>query len=122
MGLFWKKATGNSAVAGLAYGFVLGSIKFLIQVLEMIGVEVSPLIKSINNIQPYYYSFFILVTSLLVIYLVSSRSPAPQYDKIKNFIYDRGDLKINNTHSTTMLKVLSFIFVCCFGVIYYVFW
>ncbi len=81
IGLFWKRANGNGAIAAFALGFVLAALLVMNSILGWI--------PSISNIHFLYTTGILFVICSLAIVIVSMATAPPPAEKIDGMIWSR---------------------------------
>ena len=87
LGLFWKRINGRGAVAGLACGFVLGMLKFTVEVLTQTEVIESGVLKSIGDYNFLFASGWLFGITVVVVTLVSHTCAPPPAEQIAGLTY-----------------------------------
>jgi len=89
-GIFFKRLNGPGCLATLAVGFLLGLFRLAIDTpVALMGHEYAPgsFFWVINNVFFQYYSIVILIVCIIVFYVVSYMTRAPDYDKISGLAF-----------------------------------
>ena len=93
-GVFFKRLNAKGCLAALVFGFFLGMVRLAVDTpvaLKLQGFETGynpgSFLWIVNNIYFQYYSLFVFVMSVLVMFAVSYATKAPALDKIKGLTY-----------------------------------
>ncbi len=93
-GVFFKRLNARGCLAALLFGFFLGMVRLAVDTpvaLGLTGFEAGyapgSFLWIINNIYFQYYSLFVFVMSVIVMFAVSYASEAPSADQIKGLTY-----------------------------------
>ena len=111
LGLFIKRINSQGAMAALYTGAVLGIIRLLSEINGFNNILTQPLFL--------HFALYLFIICSLVMLAVSYLTPEPDYDKIKNLIYQKSDPKNKNYFSQDAL--LSYFLVLVVLIIWYVF-
>ena len=93
-GVFFKRLNANGCLAALIFGFFLGVVRLAVDTPVALGLQgfeggyaSGSFLWIVNNIYFQYYSLFVFVMSLLVMFAVSYATKAPALEKIKGLTY-----------------------------------
>ena len=93
-GVFIKRLNANGCLAALVFGFFLGVVRLAVDTpvaLKLEGFEAGydpgSFLWIVNNIYFQYYSLFVFVMSVIVMFAVSYATEAPSLEKIKGLTY-----------------------------------
>ncbi len=87
-GLFWKRANGNGAIAGLLIGFIVAVFLLTLEVWAA-GGELSGILADINDIHFLHKAAYLLLVSFVILAVVSlASSPSPQH-QVEEYTYSR---------------------------------
>ena len=111
LGIFIKRINAQGAMAALYTGAILGIVRLVSEV------------NGINNIltQPLFLHFalYLFLVCSLVMIAVSYMTPEPDYEKIKDIIYQPSNTK--NTEGLKTDKLLTFLLIIFVLIIWYIF-
>jgi SSS family solute:Na+ symporter len=93
-GVFFKRLNANGCMAALLFGFFLGVVRLAVDTpvaLKLEGFEAGydpgSFLWIVNNVYFQYYSRFVFVMSLLVMFAVSYATKAPSPEQLKGLTY-----------------------------------
>ncbi len=88
VGMFWKRANANGAIAALIFGFFMGCLIAVSAVFcTLYGDEANGLFQFIHSIHFLHQTFFLFVLCIIVEVVVSLRSALPPDDKIRDYTW-----------------------------------
>jgi SSS family solute:Na+ symporter len=116
LGVFWKRANADGAVAGIAIGIV-SAVFFL-------GFSNSRWMPAIHFL---YVAAIIFGMSCLAVFTVSLLTAPPPVKKVRDFtwqrkIYDQETIEINNLPVTWNYRYLSILLIAFLALILLLFW
>jgi SSS family solute:Na+ symporter len=85
---------GDGAISSLLVGFVLGAVRFIMEVLDKTAHYQSPFIRKLVDLNFLHYSIFMFVVCTIVLISVSFMFPAPDRKKIAGLTFATVDDKI----------------------------
>lgn len=86
VGLLWKRASGAAALATLLTGFVLGSLRFIVELGVKGGWITSPALVNFASINFLHFAIILFVVSLIVIVGVSVATRRPTAENLSIFV------------------------------------
>src|ERR1700726_750082 len=81
-GILWPRLNGQGAITSLLVGFVLGAVRFVLEVLDKSAHYQSSAIPALIDINFLHYSIVMFIVCALVLIGVSMLFPAPDRKKI----------------------------------------
>lgn len=84
-GLLWKRANGTGAFAALMTGFVLGALRFGLEIAVKAGAISEGLLHSYATFNFLHFAIFLFVVATGVLVVVSLASQAPSSEQLKIF-------------------------------------
>jgi SSS family solute:Na+ symporter len=88
LGIFSRRATPNSGLIGLAFGFVMGMSRLALQVMHnSFDVDLPDFLQVIVDINWLYFSFILFVSTCLVIFGVSMVTPKASVEQLAGLTY-----------------------------------
>ena len=86
-GVFWKRLNAQACIRAMVVGFIVGIFRMLVDTPITLGLTKSypegSFLWIINNINFQYFSILITIISAIVMVVVSYKTAAPDYAKIK---------------------------------------
>jgi len=102
LGLLWKRVNGKGALAALLSGFVLGAIRFIVELGVKSGsIKWEPFVK-LANINFLHYSIILFVISGAILIVVSLLTEQPSKENLSIFTVERDDV---STHPSNRLNI-----------------
>ena len=116
IGVFWKRANANGALAGIAIGIVSAAF--------FLGFSGSKWMPAIHFL---YIAVIIFGMSCLAVFAVSLLTDPPPEKKVKNFawqrkIYERETIELSNLPVTWNYRYLSVLLIACLALILLLYW
>ena len=93
-GILWTRINGQGAISSLLVGFALGTVRFIMEVLDKTQHYESPLIRRLVDINFLHYAIFMFVVCTVVLIGVSYMFPAPDRRKLAGLTFATVDDKI----------------------------
>ncbi len=93
-GIAWTRMNGEGAISSLLVGFVLGAVRFIMEVLDKTAHYTSGFIRTLVDVNFLHYSIFMFVVCTIVLIAVSYMFPAPDRKKIAGLTFATVDDKI----------------------------
>jgi solute:Na+ symporter, SSS family len=93
-GILWTRINGQGAISSLLVGFVLGTVRFIMEVLDKTQHYESPLIRRLVDTNFLHYAIFMFVVCTVVLIGVSFLFPAPDRRKLAGLTFATVDEKI----------------------------
>lgn len=84
-GLLWKRANGSGAFAALMTGFVLGGLRFVLEIAVKAKMIESGLLHSYATFNFLHFAIFLFAVSLLVLIVISLTGAAPSAENLEIF-------------------------------------
>jgi SSS family solute:Na+ symporter len=105
-GILWPRLNGQGAISSLLVGFVLGAVRFVLEVLDKSAQYKSGAIRWIVDMNFLHYAIFMFVVCTVVLIVVSMMYPAPERKKLAGLTFATVDDKIDATdvHAPAMAK------------------
>jgi SSS family solute:Na+ symporter len=97
IGILWTRPNGAGAITSLLTGFVLGTARFVFEVLDKTGHYASPAIRWLVDMNFLHYAIFMFVVCAVVLIGVSLVTPAPDRRKLAGLTFETVDDKIETT-------------------------
>lgn len=108
-GLLWKRANGSGAFAALMTGFVLGGLRFILEIFVKTGAIEGGLLHSYATFNFLHFAVFLFVVSLIVLSVVSLMTAAPDAQQLAMFAAAEGEHIVDSQRGLNI--VLSVILV-----------
>ncbi len=111
MAILWSKANEKGASAGLVAGFILGSMRFLVEILIDKNIITSGLLYQYGSIHFLHFAVFLFATTVLIIAGVSAATGLPLPEKVHGLTYKyaheggKVDMTVENEGSTVLKKL-----------------
>jgi SSS family solute:Na+ symporter len=86
-GILWPRMNGKGAISSLLVGFVLGAVRFVLEVLDKTRHFDSSLIRGIVDINFLHYAIVMFLICSAVLIAVSYTSPAPSREKLAGLTF-----------------------------------
>jgi SSS family solute:Na+ symporter len=86
-GILWPRMNGKGAISSLLVGFVLGVVRFVLEVLDKTRHYDSSLIRGIVDINFLHYAIVMFLICSAVLIAVSYTSPAPSREKLAGLTF-----------------------------------
>jgi len=93
-GILWTRINGQGAISSLLVGFALGTVRFIMEVLDKTQHYESPLIRRLVDTNFLHYAIFMFVVCTVVLIGVSFMFPAPDRRKLAGLTFATVDDKI----------------------------
>ena len=93
-GILWTRMNGQGAISSLLVGFVLGAVRFIMEVLDKTEHYTSSLIRALVDLNFLHYAIFMFVVCTFVLIAVSMMFPAPDRKKLAGLTFATVDDKI----------------------------
>src|SRR5262249_224063 len=97
LGILWTRPNGAGAISSLLTGFVLGTVRFVFEVLDKSEHYDSPAIRWLVDINFLHYAIFMFVVCAAVLIGVSLVTPAPDRRKLAGLTFATVDDKLETT-------------------------
>ena len=86
-GILWKRANNKGAIACLLTGFVLGGVRFILEIRNKISPLSSDLLRDVATVNFLHYAAFLFFVCSLVLIGVSLATPPPPPGKLVNLTF-----------------------------------
>ena len=100
-GILWPRLNGQGAISSLLVGFVLGAVRFVLEVLDKTAHYQSSAIRALIDMNFLHYSIAMFVACALVLIGVSMLFPAPERQKIAGLTFATVDEKLDTVDVKT---------------------
>jgi solute:Na+ symporter, SSS family len=99
LGILWPRLNGAGAITSLLTGFVLGAVRFVLELADRAsgGRFESPVARWIIDMNFLHYAIFMFVVCSVVLVVVSLLGPAPERRKLAGLTFATVDDKIETT-------------------------
>jgi solute:Na+ symporter, SSS family len=94
-GILWPRLNGQGAISSLLVGFVLGTVRFVFEVLDKTQHYQSAAIRGLVNMNFLHYAIVMFVACSAVLIGVSMFYPAPERSKIAGLTFATIDEKLD---------------------------
>ncbi len=99
-GILWPRLNGQGAISSLLTGFVLGAVRFLLEVLDKSANYKAGAIRWIVDMNFLHYAIFMFVVCTVVLVAVSLMYPAPDRKKLAGLTFATVDEKMETIDVT----------------------
>lgn len=105
LGIFWRRINGQGAITSLLVGFVLGALRFILEVVYA-GNLPSGFLSWFVGMNFLHFAVLMFVVCLMILVLVSLLTPAPGPDKISGLTFQtiEGKISMLEVESPSMLE------------------
>jgi len=105
LGIFWRRINGQGAITSLLVGFVLGALRFILEVVYA-GNLPSGFLGWFVGMNFLHFAVLMFVVCLMILVLVSLLTPAPGPDKISGLTFQtiEGKISMLEVESPSMLE------------------
>src|SRR5437588_213326 len=99
LGILWPRLNGQGAISSLLTGFVLGAVRFVLEIMDRAagGRFENPAIRLLIDINFLHYAILMFVICSLVLVVVSLMTPAPDRKKLAGLTFATVDEKMDLT-------------------------
>ncbi|MBL8205829.1 MAG: sodium:solute symporter [Blastocatellia bacterium] len=94
LGIFWRRINGQGAITSLLVGFVLGALRFILEVVYA-GNLPSGFLGWFVGMNFLHFAVLMFVVCLMILVLVSLLTPAPGPDKVSGLTFQTIEEKIS---------------------------
>jgi solute:Na+ symporter, SSS family len=101
-GILWPRLNGQGAITSLLVGFVLGAVRFILEVLDKTQHYNSPAIRWLVDINFLHYAILMFVVCAVVLVAVSLFFPAPARSAIAGLTFATVDEKLDTVSTATV--------------------
>ena len=120
LGLFWKRVNGKGAITALLTGFVLGTIRLVLEINNKITPLENEFLRFIASINFLHYAIILFVVSISVLVIVSLLTEKPSEKQIEGLIFDRNNISEKNKWRIVNI-VMSFVLVIVLFSLWWIF-
>jgi SSS family solute:Na+ symporter len=96
-GILWTRLNGTGAISSLLVGFVLGTVRFVFEVLDKSRHYTSPALRWLVDMNFLHYAILMFVICAAVLIVVSLATPPPDRRKLAGLTFATVDDKIDTT-------------------------
>lgn len=96
-GILWTRLNGTGAISSLLVGFVLGSVRFVFEVLDKTRHYDSPALRWLVDMNFLHYAILMFVICAAVLVVVSLMTPPPDLRKLAGLTFATVGEKIETT-------------------------
>jgi solute:Na+ symporter, SSS family len=97
LGILWPRLNGTGAISSLLTGFVLGTVRFVYEVLDKTRHYESPAIRWLVDMNFLHYAILMFVVCAAVLVVVSYMGPAPDRRQLAGLTFATVDDKMDTT-------------------------
>jgi SSS family solute:Na+ symporter len=97
LGILWPRLNGQGAISSLLVGFVLGTIRFVYEVIDKTHRFDSPAVRWLVDMNFLHYAILMFVVCSVVLVAVSLMGPAPDRKKLAGLTFATVDEKMDTT-------------------------
>jgi SSS family solute:Na+ symporter len=99
LGILWPRMNGTGAVVSLLTGFVLGTVRFVFEILDRLpgGRYGVPAIRWLVDMNFLHYAILMFVVCAAVLVLVSLVTPAPERRRLAGLTFATVDDKLDTS-------------------------
>jgi solute:Na+ symporter, SSS family len=94
-GILWPRLNGQGAISSMLVGFVLGTVRFVFEVLDKTTHYSSPALRWLVDMNFLHYALFMFVICTVVLVAVSLMYPAPARKKLAGLTFATVDDKLD---------------------------
>src|SRR5579871_2288920 len=95
LGICWPRLNGQGAITSLIGGFILGAMRFVLEVLDKSRHFASPMIRAIVDPNYLHYSIVMFAVCIALLVIVSYLSPAPSKEQLAGLTFATVGAKLN---------------------------
>jgi SSS family solute:Na+ symporter len=105
LGVFWKRINGEGAISALLAGFVLGALRFILEV-GYAGSLPSGLLGFYVGMNFLHFAAFMFLLCVLILVIVSLLTPAPSAEKVNGLTFQtvREKVSMADVESASILQ------------------
>src|ERR1700691_4560447 len=100
-GILWPRLNGQGAISSLLVGFVLGAVRFVLEVLDKTAHYRPAAVRGLIDMNFLHYSIVMFIVCALVLIGVSMLFPAPRREKIAGLTFATVDQKLDTVDVRT---------------------
>jgi SSS family solute:Na+ symporter len=101
-GICWPRVNGPGAITSLISGFVLGTLRFVAELLDKSKHFESPVLRWLVDMNFLHYAIFMFVVCSIVLVAVSLLFPAPERKKLAGLTFATVDDKIDSVEVSSL--------------------
>jgi SSS family solute:Na+ symporter len=95
LGILWTRMNASGAISSLLTGFVLGAVRFILELRTKGGHEVASSLTWLVNMNFLHYAIFMFAVCCAVLIVVSLATPAPDRKKLAGLTFATVDEKMD---------------------------
>jgi SSS family solute:Na+ symporter len=96
-GILWPRLNGTGALSSLLVGFVLGTVRFVLEILDKTRHYESPAVRWLVDMNFLHYAILMFVVCTVVLVGVSLMTPAPDRRKLAGLTFATIEDKVQTT-------------------------
>jgi solute:Na+ symporter, SSS family len=104
-GILWTRPNATGAFASLMVGFVLGTLRFVLEVLDKSQHYASPAIRWLIDMNFLHYAIFMFAVCTAVLIAVSLATPAPDRRRLAGLTFATVDMAIETAPAAAVRPV-----------------
>ena len=120
LGLFWKRVNGKGAISALLTGFILGTIRLVLEINNKITPLENEFLRFVASVNFLHYAIILFVISISVLVIVSLLTEKPSERQLKVLIVDRNTISEKNKWRIVNI-VMSFVLVIVLFSLWWIF-
>jgi len=97
-GILWTRVNGQGAITSLLSGFVLGSVRFIAELLDKSNHYQSPALRWLIDMNFLHYSILMFVICSIILVGVSLMYPAPERKQLAGLTFATVEDKVESVH------------------------
>lgn len=97
LGILWPRLNASGAISSLLAGFVLGAVRFVLELADKSAHFESGIIRWTVDLNFLHYAIFMFVVCSLILVIVSMMTPAPERRQLAGLTFATVDDKIETT-------------------------
>src|SRR6201987_5578690 len=97
LGILWPRLNAHGAITALLSGFVLGAVRFVLELRARAGHPVGDTLAWVVEMNFLHYAIFMFVVCSLILIGVSLMTPAPDRQKLAGLTFATVGLKLETT-------------------------
>ena len=94
-GILWPRMNAQGAITSLLTGFVMGSVRFICEVLDKGNRFSSPAVRWLLDMNFLHYAIFMFVVCAIVMIVVSMATPEPERSKLAGLTFATANMKMD---------------------------
>jgi SSS family solute:Na+ symporter len=104
-GILWTRPNGLGAFASLLVGFVLGTVRFVYEVLDKSQHFTSPAVRWLVDMNFLHYAILMFIICAIVLIVVSLMTPPPERRRLAGLTFATVDDKLDTTAVSDLQSV-----------------